>query len=253
VGELVVATLGTDQKDRFTHTLDAPASGPMYVSRGRFDAVGCDQSGPIGAVLGIDLSSPLPIAPTVVAQGFRNPMYLRCHPTTGACYANELSGDNWSGIGGREKLALVSAGANWGYPCCVGKGAPAAPGVAPSVCASVDDALVSIPLHDTPFGMDFDRGSFPAPYRGAAFIALHGAFPTWVGTRLVYVPVDAQGSPVGATVDFATGWGREATAKVAGRATDVAFAPDGRLFVVDDTSSAVLWIAPESLPLPDGW
>ena len=253
VGEVVVATLGTSTKDRFTHTLDASTTGPMYVSRGRFDAVACDMSGPIGAVLAIDLGAPLPATPTVVSQGLRNPMYLRCHPSTGACFANELSGDNWSGIGGREKLAVISAGSDWGYPCCVGKGAPSAPGVPTSVCASVDDALVSIPLHDTPFGMDFDRGLFPPPYRGAAFIALHGAFPTWVGTRLVYVPVDEQGMPVGPTAEFATGWGREATAKVEGRATDVAFAPDGRLFVVDDTGSNVWWIAPESLALPDGW
>jgi glucose/arabinose dehydrogenase len=46
-------------------------------------------------------------------------------------------------------------------------------------------------------------------------------------------------------VDFATGWddGRQDR----GRPADVTFAPDGRLFVANDVTGEMVWIAPESL------
>lgn len=246
----LVANLGTKVSSRFTHTLDVSTLGGLFVSRGRFDSGGCDATEDDGAVLRVELGAPMPAAAAVLARGFRNPMYVRCHPTTGACFANELSGDAWSGIGGREKLALLKAGGDWGYPCCVAKGIPITPGV--GGCDGVDQEIVAVALHDTPFGMDFERGSFPAAYRGAAFIALHGAFPTWEGTRLVYVAVDpSTNMPIGETHDFVTGWGR--AGGVVGRATDVTFSPDGRLFVLDDTSGGVWWIAPYELALPAGW
>ena len=248
----LVATLGTKPSARFTHTLDVSStSGALYVSRGRFDAGLCDDSGAEGAVLSLDLGAPMPVTPAVVAQGFRNPLYLRCHPESGTCFANELSGDTWSGIGGREKLVPIASGQDWGYPCCVAKGLPVPPQV--GGCDGISAEMVSILLHDTPFGLDFERGNFPPAFRGAAFIALHGAFPSWDGTRLVAVAVDpASKSPVGPISDFATGWGR-GPGGIIGRATDVAFAPDGRLFVLDDQSGGIWWIAPVDLKLPAGW
>ena len=35
-----------------------------------------------------------------------------------------------------------------------------------------------------------------------------------------------------------------------GRATDAVFAPDGRLFIADDTTGKIYWVAPRTLAAP---
>jgi glucose/arabinose dehydrogenase len=248
--ELVAKLGGENIVDvRWTHTLEQTKSGSIYVSRGRTDSSGCDaeQMGR-GAVfaLHVEGTAALPLTPEVVANGFRNPMYLRCSPSTcGECYAAELTGDNWDGVGGREKLALLEQkGESWGYPCCVGRDVAAPTAKPDASCASVGRELVSIPLHDTPFGLDFDRGGFPDPYKHGLFVALHGVRTSFGGTGVVFMRTDPTSMrPTGEAKLFVDGFGGGSRI----RATDVAFAPDGRLFVADDTTGKIFWVAPRTL------
>lgn len=248
-GELVAKLGGTGIPDvRWTHTLERTKDGSIYVSRGRIDSSACSEEEMTrGAVfaLHVEANLALPLVPDLVADGFRNPMYLRCSPSScGDCYASELSGDNWDGVGGREKLALLGAkGESWGYPCCVGVDQPAPD--AKRGCGNVSRELVSIPLHDTNFGLDFDRGGFPPPYRHGVFVALHGVFTSFGGTGVIWLETDARTlRPKGPGKMFLKGFLPD------GRATDVAFAPDGRLFVADDTAGKIYWVAPRTLAAP---
>lgn len=246
--ELVARLGGAALPDmRWTHTLERTKTGSLLVSRGRWDADECSADEmKRGAVFALHVESGAPpLVPELVADGFRNPMYLRCSPSScGDCYASELSGDDWDGIGGREKLALLVPGDSWGFPCCVSRDVPA-PSAQPSDCVGVSRELVSIPLHDTNFGLDFDRGAFPDPYKHGLFIALHGVFTSFGGTGVVWLPADPVTlRPAGGAKMFAKGFLPK------GRATDVAFAPDGRLFVGDDTTGKIYWIAPRSLAAP---
>ena len=248
--ELVAMLGGENIEDaRWTHTLELTKSGSIYVSRGRTDTSGCSaEQMARGAVfaLHVEANGPLPLTPEIVADGFRNPMYLRCSPTScGECYASELTGDNWDGVGGREKLAMLDQkGASWGYPCCVGRDLAAPGATTETNCTAVGRELVSIPLHDTPFGLDFDRGGFPDPYRHGLFIALHGVRTSFGGTGVVFLKTDPTSMrPTGEAKLFVDGFGKGSSA----RATDVAFAPDGRLFVADDTSGKIFWVAPRTL------
>ena len=246
-----VAKLGGENIEdvRWTHTLERTKSGSIYVSRGRTDSSGCSvEQMTRGAVfaLHVEANAPMPLTPELVADGFRNPMYMRCAPNScGECFASELTGDNWDGVGGREKLALLEKkGESWGYPCCVSRDV-AAPGMPEGTsCAAVGRELVSIPLHDTPFGLDFDRGAFPAPYTHGLFIALHGVRTSFGGTGVVFLKTDPRSlRPTGEAKLFVDGFGKGTSA----RATDVAFAPDGRLFVADDTTGKIFWVAPRTL------
>lgn len=254
-GGEIVATLNmpTDSPGnyRFTHTLDKAKDGTMYVSRGRFDTFNCNTAEMVqGAVQAFPYGPgvKLPNAATMIADGFRNPMYMRCNQAKGLCFADEMSGDNWDGVGGREKIALLTPGSHWGFPCCVTKG-KAAPGATDDMCNDVSVESVAIELHDSPFGLDFEPGAWPADTKGAIFIAKHGVVGSWVDSDVVYVPTTPDGMPAGGEQPFTSGFGKGA-GTVNGRATDVAFAPDGRLFVVDDTSGMIWWIAPEELPIP---
>jgi glucose/arabinose dehydrogenase len=248
--ELVAKLGGENIVDvRWTHTLEVTKSGSIYVSRGRTDSSGCSEEEMArGAVfvLHVEANGPLPLTPEIVANGFRNPMYMRCSPSTcGECYAAELTGDNWDGVGGREKLALLEQkGESWGYPCCVARDQAAPTATPDASCAAVGRELVSIPLHDTPFGLDFDRGGFPEPYKHGLFVALHGVRTSFGGTGVVFLKTDPSSMrPTGAATLFVDGFGKGSSA----RATDVAFSPDGRLFVADDTSGKIFWVAPRTL------
>jgi glucose/arabinose dehydrogenase len=242
----LVATLGADFTDaRWTHGLDARADGSLVVGRGRYDTDGCDPDQlKRGSVFVVHPERPLPLVPDPIAHGFRNPMYLRCAPTScNDCWASELSGESWDDVGGREKLALLydtGSSINWGYPCCVAPNMPA-PGWPNAPCSDVTAEPVAIKLHDTNFGLDFERGGFPDPYRHGVFVALHGVLTSFGGTAVVWLPTDpATLRPNGAPKVFVSGFGQPN-----GRATDVAFAPDGRLFIADDTMGKIYWVAPK--------
>lgn len=257
----LVATLGMEMPLdwRFTHTVDRMANGDVLVTRGRYDSSDCSMNSMgEGSVFSVSVSGCLPAPINQIAQGFRNPMYARCHPTNGSCFANELSGDGWDILGGREKLVTLVPGTNWGYPCCVDTNKPTN-GASADLCAGVGTATIAIKLHDTPFGLDFERGNFPAPYKNAVFVANHGMVGApWPGTAVVWYPTDDKGMPIPSPDPdappnkFVTGFGFGA-GTVGGRATDVTFSPDGRMFIIDDTSSEVWWVAPEDLESPAGW
>ncbi len=254
----LVATVGMGSNSvdvayyRFTHTIDVTKAGQMFVSRGRFDSFACeDEESVRGALLGFSLNGPLPTTAKTVADGFRNPMYLRCD-SFDVCYANELTGDSWQNIGGREKLVRIPTNKveNYGYPCCVAPNLSASPG---ADCSKVEAELVAYPLGDTPFGLAFAPSTWPAPYNGAIFVAKHGTNGAWENSDVVYIKTDpATGAPASGENPFTNGFGRgEGT--INGRATDVAFHPDGRMFVIDDTSGLIFWVAPLELALPKGW
>lgn len=245
--ELVADLSDPGAADRFTHTLAVDAAGEIYVTRGQFDNTVCPSPNPRGgAVLRIGPGHDL--HGDIVVTGCRNPMYVNCAPW--GCYAAELTGDNWQGIGGTEKLIRLRDGDDYGYPCCVGHDLPV-PGIQPPPdCSGVPVEIQSYPLHDTPFGFDWDlQEKFPAPYTGALFMGFHGEFGTWNGTGLGWIPLDAgTHQPVAEDQPFVTGF--SLGGPVVGRVCDVRFSPDGRLFFTDDQSGGIYWVSPTRLCRP---
>ncbi len=230
---------------RWTHSIDFAPNGEMLVARGVYEAGGCDASTlGNGNIQGFLLGS-LPATGTVIADGFRDPLYLRCNGMQ--CFTNELTGDGWDGLGGHEKLIQLAPNEHFGYPCCVDKNQPV-PGANASLCTNLSNEVLLIQLHDTPFGLDFEPGGFPAPYTNGIFIAKHGAVGSETNSDVVYVAV-SNGVPMGMEQPFTSGFGFVGNTNN-GRATDLTFAPDGRMFLIDDTNGAVYWIAPTTLQMP---
>jgi glucose/arabinose dehydrogenase len=124
-------------------------------------------------------------------------------------------------------------------------------------CSGIAPATDSFYIGDTPFGLDFEPGVWPGMWAGRVFIANHGAAGTWTGARMVAIAMDpttglplpgtnyAGGPDMGSLVDFATGW--DNANNTHGRPTAVAFSPDGRLFLTNDTTGEIVWIAPATL------
>jgi glucose/arabinose dehydrogenase len=239
----------TDGSSRWTHSLARGLNGDIYVSRGQFNESTCPTPIPrSGAVLRIGAGHD--DHGDIVTQGMRDPLFIRCMPW-GKCYAAELSGDSWADFGGTEKLVELHDGDDLGFPCCIERDKPNPQISAPVPdCSKIAVAVTSFPLHDTPFGFDWQQGAgWPATYSGGFFVGLHGQFGTWIGAGLAWAPADpVTHIPTQATKPFLTGVGH--APRIINRVADLMFAPDGRLFFTDDNSGAIYWIAPRTLKRP---
>ncbi len=120
-------------------------------------------------------------------------------------------------------------------------------------CEDIVAESASFVIGDTPFGLDFIDSQFPSPWDHRVIVATHGAFGTFVGARVVGVSFDpATGIPLsgtnlpgqdaGAMQDFLTGWDDGHLDH--GRPADVTVSHDGRLFVSNDTTGVIFWVAP---------
>jgi glucose/arabinose dehydrogenase len=238
-------------------TLDVADDGTIYVSNGgdqNETCVGMPHAFH-GGVFAIDGTPD----GREVASGFRNAMYLRCERGHDNCFVDELGLDGSGGFGGREKLALFAQGQDWGYPCCADKNLPYM-GITPAPdCSGVQLATDALEIGNTPFGLDFEPGIWPAPYTNNVFITLHGSFGAWTGARVVTFATDpSTGTPLpgtdlppspgdsGGLSDFITGW--DDNSQSHGRPADITFAKDGRMFIANDWTGVIVWVAPESLP-----
>ncbi len=239
---------------------DTAMDGTIYVTNGGSQGDACLSTDPVkGAVFTLNADG----TTTEVAKGFRNPIALRCESNHNQCLAIELALDYSAGAGGREKLLPIRPGDDWGYPCCATQNLPYS-GVmytdtnALPDCSGVADESASFVIGDTPFGLDFETGKWPAPWGGRVFVALHGAYLSWKGARVVAIALDpTTGLPLpsselaGSTdspdnmLAFATGW--DDGKQDHGRPAPVAFAPDGRLFLGNDWTGTIVWMAPVSL------
>jgi glucose/arabinose dehydrogenase len=242
-------------------TLDVSDTGHIYVGNGGDQGEVCVDPMPFhGGILEIDGSS----GGAQIAMGLRNPIDLKCHRDGhDHCFATELAMDFSASQGGREKLITVHEGDNWGFPCCATTNLPylgvtiPCPGdpssQCPPDCATIAPESNSFIIGNTPFGFDFDDDQFPAPWDHHVLVALHGVAGSWAGARIVAIAFDpATGLPLPSSTisggdsgnmgDFATGW--DDGSHTHGRPSDIAFSPDGRMFVANDVSGEIFWVAP---------
>jgi glucose/arabinose dehydrogenase len=236
-------------------TFDIADDGTIYVGNGGDQGESCDTSRPFhGGILKLDPSGSGGATP--VAKGLRNPIAVRCWHGHGTCFALELAKDYSSGEGGREKMLPIRQGDDWGFPCCATQNIPYA-GINPLPdCSAIASDTDSFLIGDTPFGVDFEPGLWPAPWTGAAIVATHGTAGSWIGARVVAIQMDpstglavpatdTSGNNSGAMTNFATGWDDGTIHH--GRPAAVTFASDGRLFLANDYNGVIVWIAPLTL------
>jgi glucose/arabinose dehydrogenase len=103
-------------------------------------------------------------------------------------------------------------------------------------------------------GLAFSVPAMGARFASGAFIGEHGSWnrDVPVGYRVSFVPF-RNGRPVGAPIDFATGFlGKDGKAR--GRPVGVAVDPRGALLIADDLANTVWRVAPAApaAALPPG-
>ncbi|MFO0610516.1 MAG: hypothetical protein U0324_45565 [Polyangiales bacterium] len=232
---------------RWTHGLARSASGAMYVSNGVIAAACPAPPASVGYVADVTSGTA-----SMMAGGLRNPMTVRCHPTADVCLVAEMGDDGGASYGAREKVFRLRPNTDYGFPCCAGPNLPATAG---NNCSAVAQEEIVIPLFNSPFGFDWERGNWPGAMSGVLCLAQHGSFyssPPWVGEGVYCTPTNPTTRvPNDNFTMFLGGFGAQNQA--AGtmlRPADVAFGPDGRMYVADDIANAVYWVAPTSLARP---
>ncbi len=231
--------------------LDMADDGTIYVGNGGDQDETCVEPHPFhGGILKLDPASPGGVQ---VAQGFRNPIAVRCSHGHNVCFALELAKDYTSAEGGREKMVPIRQGDDWGFPCCATTNQPYQGAPVGTNCSNTTADNVGFFIGDTPFGLTFTPSTWPAAYQNHAIVATHGAAGSWVGARMVSVALDtttglpvpasdAGGMNTGSMQDFATGWDDSTLSHGRPAALDVS--ADGRVFVASDTTGLIFWVAP---------
>jgi len=202
------------------------------------------------------------------ATGTRNVVALAVSQADEALYATLHGRDNlavhWPKLYTMEQnnelpaelFARIERGDDFGWPQCYFDGDQRTHVLAPEyggdggkaqgICAQNKPPILTFPAHWAPNGMTFYSGStFPAKYRGGAFVSFHGSHdraPKQAGYLVAFVPF-AAGKPAGSFEEFATGF---AGASPPAAATDaphrpmgVAVGPDGALYVSDDVKGRI--------------
>jgi glucose/arabinose dehydrogenase len=232
--------------------IDVAADGTVYVGNSGDQAEPCvTPAGFTGGVRALDGTKD----GKGVTSGLRKPSAVRCAPGTSACFGLEQAKSFAENAGGRDKLFAIQPGADLGFPCCATKDVAYGdlPNGPPPSCASVAPEAVSFVDGTLPTGLAFAAASWPAPFARSAIVSLHGKLGAGTGARLVAIATDPKsGAPLagsdlpggasGAMVDFATGWDDGTLQHGAPSSVDAS--SDGRLFVANDASGVIVWIAP---------
>jgi len=178
---------------------------------------------------------------SVFAHGLRNPNGLTFYPGSDVLWTVVNERDELGPDLVPDYMTSVKRGAFYGWPYSYwGQNVdervrPQRPDLV-KAATKPDYALSS---HVAPLGLAFYTGSsFPAQFKGGAFIGEHGSWnrPERNGYKVVFIKFE-NGKPVGQPMDFVTDFLKGPNAR--GRPVGVAIDKTGALIVADDVGNTV--------------
>lgn len=178
----------------------------------------------------------------IFATGLRNPNSPQFYPGTNNFFVVVNERDELGQNLVPDYLTSVRDGAFYGWPYSY-YGQHVDPRVHPQRPDLVAKAIppdYALSSHVAPLGLTFYTGnSFPAAYRGGAFIGEHGSWDRdrFNGYKVVFVPF-ANAKPSGKAQDFLTGF-LAGGGKTHGRPVGVAVDRSGALLVADDVGNTI--------------
>jgi glucose/arabinose dehydrogenase len=213
----------------------------MYVSVGSHSNVSSGEDPRRAAILEMN---PDGSGERLFASGLRNPIGMAWEPSTGALWTDINERDGLGDDLVPDYVTDVHAGAFYGWPYAYlgPHEEPRRKGERPDLVKKTIAPAVLIQAHSAPIGMAFYTGTtFPAQYRGAAFVALHGSWNRTLrtGYKIISIPF-RNGRPAGGYDDFVVGWSPdERSRRVWGRPACLLVLADGSLLISDDGAGKI--------------
>jgi glucose/arabinose dehydrogenase len=245
-----IADLPAGRNHHWTKSLVASADGArLYVGVGSNSNIaeyGMEEEVNRAAILEITIATG---ATRVFASGLRNPVGLAWEPVTGQLWTAVNERDELGNDLVPDYMTSVSDGGFYGWPWSY-YGQTVDRRVKPENPEAVARALrpdYALGAHTASLGLHFyDGQSFPAAYRGGAFIGQHGSWnrEPKSGYKVVFVPF-ANGRPAGPPQDFLTGF-LNAKGEALGRPVGVITDARGAILVADDVGNVIWRVAAAS-------
>jgi glucose/arabinose dehydrogenase len=215
--------------------LFSPDGKHLFVSVGSSCNV-CDEEDPRRAA--ILRYSPDGSGEEIYARGLRNAVGITFRPGTQELWATNNGRDMLGDDQPPETVNRVEQGDDFGWPGCHAGRIVDPEFGGTQGCQGVVPPAVEIQAHSAPLGLAFYTGAqFPDEYNGDLFVALHGSWNRSVPTGYKVVRIPFDGGKPGPVQDFAVGWLVNGAAW--GRPVDVISAPDGSLFISDDSGGII--------------
>ena len=224
----------------YTRTIGFDKSGKLYVAIGSSCNL-CEEDDPRRATIMVynaDGSGGRPYA-----RGLRNAIGFDWDPQTGILWADDMGEDKHGEDKPADEINRIEDGKHYGWPYFIDDNAPNPNLTDAKKSLKPEEATppaLALQPHLSPIDLRFYTGSqFPAAYRGAMFVALHGSSATARKERIGYKVVRVlfkDGRPTGVE-DFVTGWLKDG--QVLGRPAGLITGADGALYISDDNKGFV--------------
>jgi glucose/arabinose dehydrogenase len=246
-GQAIAQLPGNGYRQHWTRNVAiAPDQSKLYVS--------------IGSQSNAD-AEPLPRASVQVmnldgsgqdtfASGLRNPVGLDFHPITADLYATVNERDGLGDDLVPDYFTRLQPGAFFGWPYAYLAPDRLDPrqlqgnrSQRPDLAAQTQTPDVLFQAHSAALGLRFYTGdTFPAKYQNGAFVAFRGSWNRSQGTgyKLVFIPFDPAGRPLGHYEDFLTGFLTDPSGPTTwGRPVGLLVLPDGSMLFTEEANNRI--------------
>jgi glucose/arabinose dehydrogenase len=183
----------------------------------------------------------------VFARGLRNTVGFTWNPETRAMWGVDHGIDYKGNEIPPEELNEIQNGLHYGWPFCYGtRVADAAYPLDPpgstkaEFCPRTVAPTLTFDAHMAPMQIAFYQGtSFPAEYRGDAFVAMRGSWNRSPAVGYKVVRIEFRDGVPTRSSDFLTGFLSQDGERHYGRIAGIAVARDGSLLLADDANGVI--------------
>jgi glucose/arabinose dehydrogenase len=241
-----VVDLPVSTTSHWTRTIGFGPDGKMYVAIGSSCNV-CEEEDPRRTTImqyNADGSGG-----RAYAKGLRNAIGFDWDPQTRALWADDMGQDKLGEEKPPDEINRIEDGKHYGWPYFILNNEPNPDLKEPKGSLKPEQATppaLELQPHASPIDLRFYKGNkFPAAYRNAMFVALHGSAPAnrkeKIGYKVVRVMLK-DGRATGIE-DFVTGWLKDD--QVLGRPAGLITGADGAFYISDDRSGFIYRVSYE--------